>query len=135
MEVVMSHKQFLEWKYGDKTTIDIKLENLGIKNKMKLEKTLVIGLAIGGFLINHPTTVFALELDEIDKLGNTFLEIIRKASYWVILAVAITDICKTSLKGGNNNSEIFKLIVRYVLIYSSLFLMPYLFDLVEGAFK
>ncbi len=134
MEVVMDHEQFLDWKYGKKTTTDIKLENLGLKH-IKLEKTLIFGLAIGGFLINNPATVFALDTESIDKLGNTFLTIIRKASYWIVLAVSLTEICKTALKGGNNSSEIGKIIVKYVLIYASLFLMPWLFDVVEGAFK
>ena len=135
MEVVMNHTQYLEWKYGNKTTTDIKLENLGIKNTRRLEKRLVIGLAVGGFIINNPSYAFALDLGAIDVLGNTFLSIVRKASYWIVLILSLTEICKTALKGGNNQSEILKVIVKYLLIYASLFLMPWLFDLVEEAFK
>lgn len=135
MKVVMNHTQYLDWKYGNKTTIDIKLENIGIKKIERLEKELIIGLAVGGFLINHPTAAFGLDLGAIDVLGNTFLSIVRKASYWIVLILSLTEICKTALKGGNNQSEILKVIVKYLLIYASLFLMPWLFDLVEEAFK
>ena len=135
MEVVMNHKQFLDWKYGNKTTLDIKLENIGIKSNKRFKKELIIGLAVGGFLINHSSYAFGLDLGAIDVLGNTFLSIVRKASYWIVLILSLTEICKTALKGGNNQSEILKVIVKYLLIYASLFLMPWLFDLVEEAFK
>lgn len=135
MEVVMNHKQFLDWKYGNKTTLDIKLENIGIKNKKRLQKELIIGLAVGGFLINHPSYAFGLDLKAIDILGNTFLSIVRKASYWIVLILSLVEISKAALKGGNSNAEIGKIIIKYLLIYASLFLMPWLFDLVEEAFR
>ncbi|WP_307993074.1 hypothetical protein [uncultured Clostridium sp.] len=135
MNVVMNHNQYIEWKYGEKTTLDIKLENLGIKNKRRLRKELVIGLAVGGFLINYPSLAFGIDLGAIDKLGNTFLSIVRKASYWIVLILSLVEISKAALKGGNSSSEIGKIIVKYLLIYASLFLMPWLFDLVEEAFR
>jgi len=134
MEVVMNRTQFLDWKYGGKTTIDIKLENLGIKDSRKFEKQLVIGIATTLFIISNPTYVFAVDLGSIDALGNTFLNIIRKVGYWIALISALTDIIKTGMRGGNNTAEIGKIIMKYLLIYASLYLMPYLFDLVKGAF-
>ena len=53
MEVVMNHTQFLEWRYGNKTTVDIKLENLGIIDSRKFENQLVTGLGIALFVIRH----------------------------------------------------------------------------------
>ena len=134
MEVVMNHTQFLEWKYGDKTTIDIKLENLGIIDSRKFQKQLIVGLGVSLFLLNNPTHVFAVDLGAIDTLGNTFLNIIRRVGYWIALTSALTEIIKTSMHGGNNTAEIGKIIMKYLLIYASLYLMPYLFDLVKGAF-
>ena len=134
MEIVMNHQQYINWKYGDKTSIDIKFENLGLNSK-KLQRELVVGLAVGGFLISHPTVANGLDLGAIDKLGNTFLTIVRKASYWIVLILSLTEICKSAMKTGSNTSEIGKIIAKYLLIYSALFLMPWLFDIVEGAFK
>ena len=119
MEVVMNRTQFLDWKYGGKTTIDIKLENLGIKDSRKFEKQLVIGIATTLFIISNPTYVFAVDLGSIDALGNTFLNIIRKVGYWIALISALTDIIKTGMRGGNNTAEIGKIIMKYLLIYAS----------------
>lgn len=135
MKIVMNHDQFLDWKYGNKTTMDMKFENLGINWNKKNQRTLIVGLAVGGFLINHPTMVMGLDLGAIDKLGNTFLAIVRKASYWIVLIMSLVDISKAAMKGGNSNAEIGKIIIKNLLIYSALFLMPWLFDTVEGAFK
>jgi hypothetical protein len=134
MEVVMNHTQFLEWRYGNKTTLDIKLENIGIKDGKRLERQLIAGIGTTLFLISNPTYAFAVDLGAIDTLGNTFLSIIRRVGYWIALISALTEIIKTAMRGGNNTAEIGKIIMKYLLIYASLYLMPYLFDLVKGAF-
>lgn len=134
MKVVMNHTQFLQWKYGNKTTLDIKLENLGVKDSKKFKKQLIIGIGATLFLVNNTDYVLAADLGAIDKLGNTFLDIVRRVGYWIALICALVEIIRTSMRGGNNSSEIGKIIMKYLLIYASLYLMPYLFDLVKGAF-
>lgn len=134
MEVVMNHAQYLQWRDGNKTTLDIKLENLGVINSRKFEKQLIVGIGVSLFIISNPTYAFAVDLGAIDKLGNTFLDIIRRVGYWIALISALTEIIKTSMRGGNNTAEVGKIIMKYLLIYASLYLMPYLFDLVKGAF-
>lgn len=59
MKITMSHAQFLEWKNSDKTTIEIKLENLGIKKAKNFEKQLVIGVGTALFIINNPSVAIA----------------------------------------------------------------------------
>lgn len=135
MEVVINHTQYLEWKYGNKTTLDIKLENLGIENSRKFEKSLALGIGATLFLVSNPTYVLGVNLDSIDSLGNTFLTIIRRVGYWIALICALAEIIKTSMRGGNNASEIGKIMMKYLLIYASLFLMKSLFDLVKEAFR
>lgn len=135
MKIVMNHDQFLNWKHGNKSAIDIKLENLGINWNRKTERYIVVGLAVGGFLLNHPSMVYGLDLGKIDKLGNIFLTIVRKGGYWIVLIMSMVEISKAAMKGGNSNAEIGKIIMKNLLIYSALFLMPWLFDLVEEAFK
>lgn len=135
MEVVMNHNQFLEWKYGNKTTLDIKLENLGMKDSKKFEKQLIIGIGTALFLVSNPSIVMAaVDLSSIDKLGNTFLDIVRKVGYWIALIGAIKDIIKATMRGGNSTGEIGKIIMLYILAFGSLYLMPSLFDMVKGAF-
>lgn len=134
MEIVMSHKQYLQWKNNEKSTIDIKLENIGIRNGKTFRKELVIGLGTTLFLINNPSICFGADLGKIDILGNKFLEIVRRVGYWIALISALVEIIKTATRSGNNNSEIAKIIMKYLLIYATLYLMPWLFDMVREAF-
>lgn len=135
MEIVMNHNQYMSWKNGDKTKLDIKMENIGIKNIERFEKDLIIGIGTTLFLMNNPCRVLGVDLTAIDSLGNTFLDICRKVGYWIALISSMTEIIKVSMRGGNNTSEIGKVIMKYLLIYASLYLMPYLFNLVQGAFR
>ncbi len=50
MEIVMNHEQYLNWKNNNKSTLDIKLENLGLKDGKRFKKELIIG--IGTTLFN-----------------------------------------------------------------------------------
>lgn len=135
MKVVMNHTQFLEWKYGNKTTLDIKLENLGIEDTRKFEKRLALGIGVTLFVASNPAYVFAVDLGAIDNLGNTFLTIIRRVGYWIALICALAEIIKTTTRGGSNNSEIGKIIMKYSLVYASLYLMQNIFDLIREALK
>lgn len=135
MEIVMNHNQYMSLKKGEKTKLDIKLENIGMKNIKRFERDLVIGIGVTLFLINNPCRVLGVDLSAIDSLGNTFLDICKKVGYWIALISAMTEMIKVSMRGGNNTSEVGKVIMKYLLIYASLYLMPYLFNLVQGAFK
>lgn len=99
------------------------------------EQTRAIGVGLGCtlFLINNPSIALATDVSGIDVLGNTFLGIIQRVGYWIALIAAIAEIIKVAMKGGNGN-DIGKVILKYVLIYASLFLMPWLFDQVAKAF-
>ncbi|MBN1050302.1 hypothetical protein [Clostridium botulinum] len=134
MEIIMSHNQYLDWKNNYKNTLDIKLENLGIKNSKKLKKQLIAGFGATLFLMNNPIYVFAVDLGAVDNLGNTFLSIIQRVGYWIALLSALAEIVKTAMRGGNNTAEVGKIIMKYLLIYASLYLMPWLFGLVREAF-
>lgn len=140
MELVMNYNQYLQWKNKEKTELDIKLENSNLKilnnRKMrkKFERQAVIGMATALFILSNPVRVMAVDLSSMQKLGNTIVTLIQKAGYWLILAMALLDIIKTSMKSGNNASEIGKLILYYLLIFASLHFMPYLFNMVAEAF-
>lgn len=136
MEITMNHEQYMDFKSGLKTKFDIKLENIGIKNKRKLqEKTLVVVLGTTLFIINNCTKAYGLDFGAIDSLGMKFLMLIRKVGYWILLITSMKDILKVSTRGGNNASEIGKTVITFLLLYACLYGMPDLFNLVEGAFK
>ncbi|WP_143318437.1 hypothetical protein [Clostridium sp. HBUAS56017] len=128
MKVVMNHEQFLQWKYNNRSELDIQFENITID-----KRKIIFVLGVGMFVLNNPKLVMAADLSSIDVLGNKFLDIIRKAGYWIILAVALTEIIRTGLKGGGG-SEVGKAIIKYLLIFSSLYVLPTLFNMVREAF-
>lgn len=134
MKVVMNHTQFLEWKYGNKTTLDIKLENLGIKDSKRFERHLVIGLAVALFIVNHQTSVYAAGTEGIDTLGATFLEYIRKGGRWIAIICASIEIIRSGMKKGASASEIGQIVIKYSLLYASLFIITWIFDAIEKAF-
>lgn len=140
IEVSMSMDQFKMYKNGEVNLFEIKMINeldaeIGVMryNNKKLYKYLVVGLAFA-LTLSIPTTAHAVGLDSIDILGNTFLTIVRRGMYWVCLIKSIIDIGKEVQKGGDNMGNIGKIIMKYVLAFASLYIMPYLFDLVRDSF-
>lgn len=73
-------------------------------------------------------------MSAINTLGSTFLGIFQGLGRWVILIMAFIELIKAVMKGSSNTSEIFGIIFKYVLIYASMFLTPWFFDVVAGAF-
>lgn len=140
IEVVMNIEQFKIYRNGELNLLEIKMINeldteIGIirDNNKKLYKYLVVALAFV-LTVSISTTTHAVGLDSIDVLGNTFLTIVRRCMYWVCLIKSIIDIGKEVQKGGDNMGNIGKIIMKYVLAFASLYIMPYLFDLVKGSF-
>lgn len=83
MEVVINHKQFLDWKYNDKTLLNIKLENLGVKDGKEFENQLILGIGTTLLLTSNIICGF-LKLGEMDLLGSLLTSIsLNDCSYLV----------------------------------------------------
>jgi len=117
--------------------LEIQRCNASIDNRMKyisqnksFKRLISIGIGATLYIINNPSVAFANSgLDGLDILGNTFLTIIRRLGYWIALICAIAEIIKMASQGGGRE-EILKVIMKYILIYAALFLIPRLFDLI-----
>lgn len=110
-----THKEFLEYK----------------KKEMYKRNILAFSIATINFL--NPITANAdVDMTKIDDLGNRFLDIIRSGGYWIILIVAVTDAIKTAMKGNKN--EIGNVLVKYLLIYATLYILPLLFNMIREVF-
>lgn len=137
-DISMSLNQFLDLANNKKTLTQIRYENLDIDKLLKSKKFksfLVSGLALGIHLISTKT-VFALspDLSGIDKMGMTFLHIIQTAGYWICLVMGIVSVLKEITKGGDNFGNIGKVILKYVISFASLYMLPYFFEIVKGCF-
>lgn len=110
-----THKEFLEYK----------------KKDMYKRNVIVFSIATINFL--NPIVANAeVDITKIDDLGNRFLDVIRGGGYWIILIIAVADIIKTAMKGGKN--EIGNALIKYLLIYASLYILPLLFNMIREVF-
>lgn len=121
--------EFLEMQRGDISTEN---EMKYILENKNFKKIISAGIGTALYIISKPSIAFAnTGLDGLDILGNTFLTIIRRLGYWIALICAITEIIKMASQGGGKE-EILKVIMKYILIYAALFLIPKLFDLITA---
>ena len=133
MKFTLNHEEFLQYKYNKKSILSIKANKL-LKNKLFKKSVLLIGSTTAILILKTNDCYAMADISKIDVAGNMFLEIIKHAGYWIILLVGICNVIKTAT-ATNNNSDIFKVIAKYILIYATLFILPWTFDLVEGVFK
>ncbi|WP_238886363.1 hypothetical protein [Clostridium sp. YIM B02551] len=71
--------------------------------------------------------------DGVDRLGNKLLFLLRKWAKWILLIMCVLECIKAGVNGDSKN--ILKIIMKYVLLYASLFLVPYLFDVIAESFS
>jgi hypothetical protein len=57
----------------------------------------------------------------------------RRIGYWVLLVMCILEVLKCVANG--DTKEIGKIIMKYLLAFMVLFLIPWAFDLVIGIFS
>ena len=131
MKISLNHEEFLRYKYNHKSIIRLKIEKL-LKNK-SFQKTIIL-IGTTSIIILKSSCCFATDTSKIDRAGNMFLDILKHAGYWIILIVGICNVIKVATT-ANSSSDILKVIIKYILIYSTLFILPWGFDLVEGVFN
>lgn len=124
-EITYTIPEFLEMQ-----RVGENYNQLGHKAKKQINNAIVKGAAMALFLINHPAIAFAAEgLDKVDEIGLSFLIISRRIAYWVLGLSAIYELMKCARQGGDKK-EMFEIMMKYALLYASLFLVPKIFDLI-----
>lgn len=73
------------------------------------------------------------DLNKVDKAGIMILTIIRRVGYWACIILALMDIVKNLMEG--DTKSIWKTIAKYTVAFLSLYLLPWLFDLIAGIFQ
>lgn len=137
-DISMSLNQFIDLSNNKKSLIQIRFENLDLNRLLenkKFKNFLIGGLAVGIHLINTKTVFAAPDLSGIDRMGMTFLHIVQNAGYWICLVMGIVSVLKEITKGGDNVGNIGKVILKYIISFASLYMLPYFFDIVKGCFN
>jgi hypothetical protein len=142
VEVTFTSEQWKTYKQGRVTLSEVHKMNLVDKEIGKLNRTaynlliFMVAGVIGAIEIykNTLTVPVSNPVGAIDVLGNTFLNIFQGLGRWVTLIMAFIEIVKSIMKGSTSTSEIFGIIFKYVIVFATMFLLPYFFDVVASAF-
>lgn len=139
IEVGMTFEQYKSYRNGDLNLAEIKMINdldfeIGRLNPNTYKFLTIILAGVMSLLFANPTIAFANGIDSINKLGMTFLNIVRTGMYWVCIVKGCLEVGKEVTRGGDNMGNIGKIIVKYILAFATLFLLPWGFDLVQETF-
>ena len=101
------------------------------KKDTRLYKMLVFTVAG----LNYASKVLADTTEamaKVDKAGFTLLGLIQTIGYWLCLIMCVVEILKSIMNGSSKS--VGGIMIKYLLIFTSLFLMPFLFDLIKEIF-
>lgn len=135
--ISMSINQFMEVRRGEKSFKDIEIENgmeslaTKIINDDRLRRMTVFTIAS----LSYAQEVLADTSDafgKINKGGLMILGLIQTVGYWLCIISCVMEILKTVMNGATK--DVGKVMIKYILIFASLYLMPWLFDLIREIF-
>lgn len=135
MKVVLNHEQYMDWKYNNKSLTVIKLENLNLKRNKKLEKIIVISLALI-LLVSGPVEAKEMTKEAAEKFnetGNEIMGYIRLAGRWIFSICACIEIIKTGMRKGSMKEEAPQIVIKYGLLYACLHLITIVFKYIDNA--
>jgi len=142
----MSFPEFFKMKNGEMTLSEIKrnhrddyniekFANYILKNN-RLTKVVVVALAVTIMILNWNMSHLAIATvangKGIDILGNKLLGLFKLYGKWILLVVCSLESIKSGVNG--DSKKILSIVVKYLLIYLSLFLVPELFDMITASF-
>ena len=131
LKVVMDHNQFIDWKYNNKSLIDIKLENLNIQRYKQIEKKVIFILAAGLFLNIIPAEAADNIPDKMNTMGNEILRYIRLGGRWIFVICGSIEIIKSGMKKGSIKEEAPQVVIKYVLLYGCLHALTILYEYID----
>lgn len=68
----------------------------------------------------------------IDPLGNTLITLIRHWAYYILIIMCIVEIIRAGISG--DSKKILSIIMKYLLIFAAMYLVPTLFDAIRDSF-
>lgn len=137
-EFTMSIPQFLQYERGEKTIKDIEIENglesiaTKMMNNDRLRKMVVFTIAS----LNYVSTVYAGVEEanaKVNSVGLMLFSSIQTIGYWLCLIGCIMEILKSVMNGSSK--DVGKIMLKYLAIFASLYLMPFAFNLIKEAFE
>lgn len=137
-EVVFNRDQLRAYRNDELSLAEIKYSDnmmLKVMSDESLKRTFVFLLACTFivFKVNTPAAASEPNMDKIDGFGYRVLGYIRGFAYWICIIMCIAEIIKDIMQGADKSS-IGKIILKYVLAFAALFIVPQLFDMIKESF-
>lgn len=137
-KMAMTIHQFCQFERGELTLEQIRKSNeleaiaKHIRSNKRLEK--MFTFVMGSLMFFQDNSVLAAGngVKGIDPLGFKLLGIFRSFAYWICIIMCIVEICKSLLQG--DSKSIGKIVVKYVLAFAAIYLVPWLFDVIRDSF-
>lgn len=119
--------QFNNYKFNAIQNIEVETFARKIMKNDRMKKFTITLLGIALYFKD----VFAATKG-IDSLGWILLGLIRHWAYWVLLIWCIVEVIKSGLSGDSKKT--LPIIMKFIIIFASMYLLPLLFDAIKGAF-
>lgn len=138
---VMTFSQYRAYERGEKTIREIKRERKELQKMDSIAgkimenprlKKLVVFTIAG---LNYASTVLAdtnAAAEKINTGGFMILGIVQTIGYWLCLIGCIMEILKAIMNGSSK--DVGKIMLKYLLVFGSLYLMPFGFNLIREIF-
>jgi len=132
--VINNNRTVTNWEsniFNRKEKRDMEQIAKKINRNSKLKKTFIF--VLGSLL--YCTSVMATggaETAKINEGGRKILSLIRDVGYWIAIILASWEIIKNLMQGDTKSTG--KSIMKYSLGYGSLYLLPWIFDLIKSIF-
>lgn len=137
-EVCFTFSQYRAYEGGDITLSDVYLYNKLDKEIGELDhktyRLLSTSLASMMFLLNTKVLALANPLGGLDNLGNKMLGMFQSIGYWIAIIMCLKEIIQAMMQGGKNTNEILGIIMKYAVVFASMYLVPLIFDSIRLAF-
>lgn len=130
--VIYSNSTIDKFKNRQKKKYNANLELIAkhINADTELKKKTVF--ILGSLLYVNEVVGAADPFGKIDVAGNTILGIVRKIGYWCCIVGCIIDIIKALMQGDTRS--IAKIMMKYALAFSALYIFPWILDLIKSIF-
>ncbi|WP_294364125.1 hypothetical protein [uncultured Clostridium sp.] len=138
---VMTFSQYRAYERGEKTLREIKKERREMGKAESIATKIIesprlkrlVVFTIAG--LNYASTVLAETTAAVDKIntgGFMILSIVQTIGYWLCLIGCIMEILKSIMNGSSK--DVGKIMLKYLLVFGSLYLMPFGFNLIREIF-
>ena len=131
------------WVHENKNIFDEEININKLYRKIKKDKvarkTLVVLLAIALTIVSYKEQAQAVAVNgsmatglaKVDSVGYMLLKLAQKFGKWAFLIMGLVNVIRDGMEGASKDS-IIKTIIRYLIMFTSLFALPWMFDLIEN---